>query len=433
MGDLEKDLFKAINSKNITKVNDCLTKGAKINIRDEQGKTPLTLATQLNFLPAVKALIEHENIIPSHSEGAPNYKTAMAYAISEDDNGNKREIIDCLFSHHEISDDDVGLAFLYYAKIGDVKKITECLQERAVDINYNHRHFGTALHSAVANKKLEVVQALLSEREINVNCLNDLHETPIILAIKSSNSDIFYLLLKREDLVLHVQSYLLGTPLTAAIYLKKYDFAKELLAKENTFIDKLHPGAVLCAIRNGAIEILELLIKKGANVNSTGEEGYEEPPPEIWKEKQTSAFFNPSGATVFELPLIVALQVDQPNIVDLLLNSGADKNKKSSKGITAADLMNKIVPVSSIPVAEKTKVTPFYSSPPTSASAKPPRFNADDLKNYLEWLTMQESTTQKEALQKLNEAVASTGFEITNTTLPQIGSSLSHIMKAEKT
>src|SRR5688572_11448199 len=105
MGELEQGLFNAIYAKNITEVSTYLAKGARVNIKDKQGKTPLTLATQLNFLPAVEALIAHKNIIPSHPEGAPNYKTAMAYAISEDNNGNKA-IIDCLFSHLELSEDD---------------------------------------------------------------------------------------------------------------------------------------------------------------------------------------------------------------------------------------------------------------------------------------------------------------------------------------
>jgi ankyrin repeat protein len=438
MRELEQGLFEAISSKNITKINAYLTQGAKVNIRNAKGQTPLILATQLNFLPAIKALVANGNVSPSHPEGPPNYNTAMTYAISKDDNDDHKAVIDCLFSHPKLSDNDLELAFIYYAKTGNLQKIKECIEERYVDINYNHDFYSTALHNAIANEKLEIVQELLSNQNINTNSLNELHESPIILAIKTGNTEIFHLLLKRIDLNLYKQSYLLGTPLTAAIHLKKYDFAKELLKKEEKFFDKLHPGAVLCAIRNGAIDILKLLIEKGANVNSTGQEGYEEPPSSVWEEKQSSAFFNPSGKSIFELPLILALQTNQPNLVTLLINSNADKNKKGTSGIAAADLMNNTsleAPLSSVPFASEKIITDFYSKPisqKTIPQIEPPQFEANSLKYYLEWVTKQEPSTQKAQIKKINDAITSTGFEIK---MPnsQIDSSFSNSLKAQKT
>jgi len=79
-----------------------------------------------------------------------------------------------------------------------------------------------------------------------------------------------FLLRRAREIDFHIQSYDCGTALVYAIFSCQDNIAIQLLSNESSFVTTEHPTAVNWAIFNGNKLLLELLIKKGADVNQHG-------------------------------------------------------------------------------------------------------------------------------------------------------------------
>jgi len=94
---------------------------------------------------------------------------------------------------------------------------------------------------------------------------------------------------------------------------------------------------LLTAIRQEKTAIVELLLHEGVDINDIGYQGYEEPP--YWFEAEEYTPFDMYGPSVFEQPIITAIQDNYVEITELLLKHGADINKKGVSGYSGYDLM----------------------------------------------------------------------------------------------
>lgn len=174
---------------------------------------------------------------------------------------------------------DIKLSFFDFIKKSDTKGIKSLIRSGG---NVNSIIFNnTPLDFAVDCNKKEIV-ALLIESGADVNRLNEDGYAPIHKALRRDFLEIAKLLLLAKNADVNIRSN--GNKWTP-----------------------LHKAAL-----DGHEEIVELLIKKGANVNIT----------------------NP----VNETPLHDAAKEGHKKIVELLLNAGADKSLINKDNNTSADL-----------------------------------------------------------------------------------------------
>jgi ankyrin repeat protein len=351
-------LFVAIERGDSNVLKTLLPLVSDPNQRNVKHQTLLMVACQAGNLDAVASLLLQPNIDVQLKEGKPNELSALMYAVMADENGNRRSIVDALFASNKLSFEDYHIAMIYYASLGDVEKVKECITKYHCYSNYYHRLFHSVLHKAAAKGQSNVINAYINDPHVNINLLNYLNESPFHVALRNNHIDAAELFLLRSDFNLYQQSLLQGTPLTAAAFNHQTQLALKLLKRENHFNDKQHPRAFLCAIENDDEELITAMIAHGADINLVEKDSYSEPNAWVWEEQLSSPFVTVTDDPIFDLPILLALQQNKLLALQLLLRNGVDLNKSGDRGLTA----NQLLATNYVSVEAKRIVTEFERS-----------------------------------------------------------------------
>jgi len=278
-----------------------LKKGAKIDMQDARGRTALYITTVLKSYETAEILLENGANV--------NLKTKKG---------------------------DVPL--MSAVRKRDIKMVDLLLKYKA-DTDVTDAQQNTALHIAVMNAEEEIVKALL-DHNCDANKIDDLGFTPLDYAKNLKLKKIAALLdsvtknakdsdvprekknkieetLPQKEYIhaasKHVEKYKQST-LHQAVVSQKIDAVKELLqgSVEIDLSDKLGRTPLHYAAFGGNTEIIELLLKKGANINA------------VDTSKQWT-------------PLFFAVFMNHPDAVKLLIDNGADEMIKDKLNKTAYD------------------------------------------------------------------------------------------------
>jgi len=172
-------------------VQDLLGAGASVNVRDEEGRTPLILAAGRGHLKVARILLDRGAAI-----GAANSSlgTALAYAAWS---GHTEMVSELLSRGSRIdSTNGEGWTPLMYAAInGHIQCVKELL-DRGADVNARNREGRTALSAAVWNGHTRLAHALL-DRGADVNAKTQDGWTPLFGAAFNGDSAMVGLLLDR--------------------------------------------------------------------------------------------------------------------------------------------------------------------------------------------------------------------------------------------
>lgn len=168
------------------------------------------------------------------------------------------------------------------------------------------------IHNAVTMGDLQRVKDLLDKNPSLVNSMSDSGGTgltPLHMAASSDRVDVASLLLARGADI-DARWYLNGmTPLALALHSGKIDVAKLLITKGARFdFDDKGLGILCKAIATRRKDIVELLLEKGADVNAHGSDG--------------------------TTPLLACCSSGSKEIAELLVARGAAVNAKASDGRT---------------------------------------------------------------------------------------------------
>jgi len=140
---LDKELFDAVKEGDIAKVKNLLIRGANVNAKDKDGRTPLHHAATIGHVEIARFLLERgANVNAKDKDG----RTPL---------------------HHA-------------ATIGHVE-IARFLLERGANVNAKGKNGNTPLHYAVRNGHVEVVNLLL-ENGANPEIKGEFGDTPLDLA-----------------------------------------------------------------------------------------------------------------------------------------------------------------------------------------------------------------------------------------------------------
>lgn len=238
---------------------------------------------------------------------------------------NHTNIVDLLFSRDDLIEGDIDAALVYYAKIGNLEKVQNCIN-RGGKINAKHNN-KTALLNAIKGKHIVVINYLLTIDGIDINAVDDLNETALIKAVFNRLLNVVDSLLAKGNVDLHIQGYLTGTALTCAIFSGQEEVAQQLLVQEETFRSQEHPGALNCAVIRESAKMVGLLITKGADINASGHEGFQEIPGDVWQMNPDEDTYPAACGRIFTTPLCCAVEQESVVMVRLLLKTHhADPN-----------------------------------------------------------------------------------------------------------
>ena len=270
-----------------------LEKGARADVCNAEGLTPLHFACRAGQPEIAKILLEHQSSLVQSKTRAGD--SPFCYAVES----GKLELVKLLLSNGaDVNDKDGdtipvlvkaaanGLQYiakeiisykanieaqtpngsraLHYAAWGGHEKLVRLLVARKAMVNASTNDGTTSLHFAVSAQSLECVNILL-RKEANVNQLNATGGGALSIAGQLGNVPIARVLLK-HGADIHNKNCCNWTPLYFAVYHKHLEIAKLLLENYAATSDLAIEGdiAIDKAIKNSDHKMLVLLLQHGA-------------------------------------------------------------------------------------------------------------------------------------------------------------------------
>ena len=271
-----------------------------VNLKNEQGDTPLHLAVANNHAKLVKALLKAGADISIKNEQG---KTPGELAR----NKQIRALLETAAARREKE-----IALFPAIEAGDAEAIRKGMNEKLSPDAYSADGERTLLTEAVSRNKPEIAR-LLVESGANVNLAPPDGQTALHLAATAGSTELIDLLLKHgADPTLRAKNG--ATALLNTVWDKKLAAAKLLLPayKSTNFSPERQGSYPICiAIQRNYVEFVRAFIDAGLDVNDT---------------------------RFARTPLLVmAAKLNKPEIAALLLQAGAQKDAKDADGKTAAD------------------------------------------------------------------------------------------------
>ncbi|KAJ8133100.1 hypothetical protein O1611_g522 [Lasiodiplodia mahajangana] len=283
----------AVCCSSIELVKLLLDRGARVDERDNNGRTPLSLAAEWDHEKITELLLDQ--IDRQDENGGTNLFWAAAYA--------KRKIAELLLNRGALIDrtDENGETPLFWAAACAGRKIAELLLNRGAQIDWKDENGETPLFWAIKQSPKRVDPFLDQGRQYEM--------TPVSQASKRRNSEVIELLLARGAKV-NVSDNTGMTPLllatkygTRETVARLLDFGAEVDVSNE---DGMTP--LLFAAKHGPGEIVELLLDKGCKLDVSNKDGM--------------------------TPLLFAAKHGPKKIVKALLERGARLDESNNDGMT---------------------------------------------------------------------------------------------------
>lgn len=282
--DLNKALLDAAKKGKIDLVKNLLIKGADINAKSKsEGITPL-MATMFKCNPDVSKLLIQKgaDVNLKDKEGGTALTAAVffgcqkgvALLLEKDADLNCRCRSSYVLSF--IDSDEEYLTPLILASIKGYSKIAKMLLIKGAKVDDKTELQNTALKYAVSYDQLEIVKILIK----NKANIHDKYEKGTTLLMKTINGNknnlsIAKLLIEKGIKVDEKDKYGGTAFMYAAAYGNYIDLLK-LLLKNGADVNSVAKGgytALLGATGLGIVEVVKFLIDNGADINAKNEQG----------------------------------------------------------------------------------------------------------------------------------------------------------------
>lgn len=298
-------LLRLLSDGNVEMAQLLIEKGADVSATDDYGWTPLHLASSNGHTSIMQSLIEN----------------------SADINAQNKK----------------GLTSLYVVAKRGHSRIVELLLDSGADPNIANRKGWTPLNAATYKGHLEVVKMLLSNGAGSIADAKGW--TPLMLAANLGHFDMVQLLLERGAEITTSENG--QTPLSVATLRGHLDIVKLLLDK-GAHIDA-HKGSKQCtpiflAVTNGHSSTVELLLERGAHhdldvggwtpLHAASQQGSVEV---VRLLLQKGADLRTTVETGWQ-PLHFASAQGHHDVVELLVDEGADLDAVTDSGLTPLHL-----------------------------------------------------------------------------------------------
>ncbi|WP_425385309.1 ankyrin repeat domain-containing protein [Wolbachia endosymbiont (group B) of Schoenobius gigantella] len=265
-------------------------KGANVNAKDRNGKTPLDLARDKGY----------NNVVEYLQQTQLGLDRQLLTAVQ---GGNLNEVKDFVVrgASLDTQDSNNGWTPIIYAAQGSKWDAVKFLIAQGAKFNNEITYQGTPLHFAAQEGNSNMVQFLL-DKGANIEAQDAYNRKPLHIAVDVNRLNVVNLLLDRGANLKATDMY--GkTSLDLAIQ-KGYEDIVEVLKQKQLNLDK----ELLIAAEKGDLEKVRESIRRGANVNIQDRQGW--------------------------TPLFWAIQKNNFNIVELLLDNNADIKVKDNEGWT---------------------------------------------------------------------------------------------------
>lgn len=334
-------IMNALGCGSIDILGKLINKGANLNLRNKNGRTPLM------FLAATMTEIDLNNNI----------------IISD---GHTLEMLKMLLRQDDIDvnaqDNDGNTALIIAAVEGRIKLVNELIKCKKVQLDIINNKGNSAIMEAAQNDRKDVVQKLLGQEYFrkNINCKNKKGQSLLSIAALEGYTGLANLLLKQKDnkgnpiVDVNIQSEYGNTPLMAALFNNHLEIVNRLLNQDKidvTLEDQFRHTLLMFSAHKGIYSITKKILERiptgllrtYVNIKSVNQ-----------VTAMTAAVYN-NNAKMVELLLNYGADVNTKfkdetmlmfaarngftKIVKLLLAAEADVNVKNNAEETALDIV----------------------------------------------------------------------------------------------
>lgn len=216
-------ICSALDKKWFRLAHQFILEGAGLEIKNEQGNTPLIMATMIKETDIVRALLsKNVNVNALNDKG----ESALFWAVK----GGSVEIAKMLLDAgaDKTFTDKFSRNLLIQAITQDMDEMVFFLLSRGVSATQRDMSECTPLFWAVAREKKEYVEAILAEKNVDTNIYDKGGNTPLHIAVRVDNEEIISMLLCHGASV-HVVNGNGETPIITAAIHRANDAVEPLL------------------------------------------------------------------------------------------------------------------------------------------------------------------------------------------------------------
>ena len=300
-----------------------LKEHADINTQEKDGWTALMIASSNGHTQIVELLLkEHADINTQKEDGW----TALMLASS---NGHTQVVELLLKEHADINTQkEDGWTALMLASSNGHTQVVELLLKEHADINTQEKNKCTALMIASFKGHTQVVKLLL-QWDADVNILSKDDYNALMLASQNGHLEVVeYLLQSQVDP--HLLAYDGSTAFSLAAYSGNRDLVNMLLDKAEPTTDEIEKAVVMSCL-GGHPTLITFLSNKLTHLSNDQRELLDSCVKGDLGAVIMKTLDSPDTSLVLGLtPLMVASSCGHVDIVDALIQTGADVNKQES-------------------------------------------------------------------------------------------------------
>jgi ankyrin repeat protein len=317
-------LMRAIQAGDTAKVSRAIKSGAQLNKPRPDGSLPLAWAAETQNPALVKLLLD-KGAKPDAGDSQPQSFSPLVVACQRGEPAIVAALLDANAEVNRPASTGIPPLALCagYSSTAIVKRMLELgAQVEAADETGQ-----TPLMWAAAKGQLDTMQ-LLRSKGADINRVTSKGFTPLFFALTSGNPAAATALLDAGADVGYVAPD--GTTVVQmAIYQKQFAIAEALIKKgvDLHAYDRNGNQLLHAAVRNKQLQLVETLLAQGANPNAlTGTSAV------VWRYEVN--FTSRPYITYPKTPLQIAAELGQPDIMRVLVVSGADVNFRADDGTT---------------------------------------------------------------------------------------------------
>ena len=304
-------------------VEQLLKEHADVNIQNKNGWTALMLASQNGHTQVVEQLLKERADVNIQNK---NGWTALMVASQ---NGHTQVVEQLLKEHADVNvqNKEGVTALMKASQYGHTQVVEQLLKEDA-DVNIRNRKGVTALMLASANGHTQVVE-LLAKELIDIDVVMKDGSTALMLACNYGHVEVAECLLQ-SFADPHIIAYNGSTAFSLAAYSGNNDLVNMLLDKAEPTTDEIEK-AVVTSCYGGHPTLITFLSKKLPHLTNDQRELLDTCVKGDLGGVIMKTLGSPDTPLVLGLtPLMVASSCGHVDIVDALIQAGADVNKQES-------------------------------------------------------------------------------------------------------
>lgn len=255
----------AVEQRNIQAIEVLLQHNAKLDDYSQTGFTPFMTACINGEMEIIKMLLKYgQKVITLNGSVSDTLHRAV--------HKENTELLELLLEHGaDIDHVSDGLTPLLQAVFNGSKTMVQLLLDKGADIHFCAEFMNgwkTAVCIAVGNNDFEMVKLLL-DNGANVDPTRS-HDSPLELAIEFDVVPMVKLLIERGATLTKIKGQNRSPPLVLAAQLASTSMVSLLLDSGCDIEEKDfdHMNALYFAVIKGSVDMVDLLVTRGANVNA---------------------------------------------------------------------------------------------------------------------------------------------------------------------